>query len=294
LYSLIPKDKTLKALRKKIWLSLVYIFIFTAAAVSASSEQELKISLKETAVKDFNLSGLSLVFFLTISNSSSSPCFLSGYDYRFVVNQKEYFHLANSLEGGIEIEAKKDNLISFPLKISYANLFAAVAGIEKEDKAHCYFSGTMIFTDGKKEMERFPFAFSAEFPIFKKPEVEFHSLKVKDLTIGGADLDFELSFKNSNSYELFIDNISYIFDLGEKRVGEGTIRGDKNVEGRGEKAFSLPFLFNFFDVGKEVYYTLHQASASCRLRGEIEVRTVWGNLKIPFDKRGNVPVSKVS
>jgi len=288
------KDKTLKELREKIWLSLAYIFIFTVTTLSASSKQELRISLKETAIKDFNVSGLSLVFFLTISNSFSSPCFLSGYDYRFVVNQKEYLRLTNSLERGIEIEAKKDNLLSFPLKISYANLFAAIAGIEKEDKAQCYFSGTLTFTDSKKEMERFPFAFSAEFPIFKKPEVEFHSLKVKDLTVGGADLDFELSFKNSNSYELFIDKISYIFYLGEKRLGKGTIRGDKNIEGRGEKAFSLPFLFNFFDVGKEAYYFLHQASASCRLSGEIEVRTVWGNLKIPFDKSGNVPVSKVS
>lgn len=275
-------------------LSLAFIFILTLIAVSASYKQELRISLKETAIKDFDVSGLSLVFFLTISNSSSSPCFLSGYDYRFVVNHKEYLRLTNSLERAIEIEAKKDNLLSFPLKISYANLFAAIAGIEKEDKGQCYFSGIMTFTDNKKETERFPFAFSAEFPIFKKPEVEFHSLKVKDVTVGGADLDFELSFKNSNSYELFIDKISYVFYLGEKQAGEGMIKGDKNIEARGKKAFSLPFLINFFDVGKEVYYFLHQASAPCRLSGEIEVRTVWGNLKIPFDKRGNVQVSKVS
>ena len=279
---------------KKIGISLGFTIFFILDAVSAYQKQELTISLKETDIKDFSASGLSLVFFLNISNSSSSPCFLSGYDYRFVVNQKEYLRLSASLEKRIEVEAKKDTLLSFPLKISYANLFQSVAGIEKEDKAQCYFSGAMTFVDDKKDIGRLPFAFSAEFPIFKKPEVELHSLMVKDLTVGGADFDFELSFNNGNSYELFVDKISYVFYVGEKKVGEGTIAGDKYIQSRGVKVFSLQFLINFFDVGKEVYHILQQASASCRLSGEIEVRTVWGNFKIPFDKRGNATISRDS
>ena len=279
---------------KKIGISLGFTIFFILDAVSAYQKQELTISLKETDIKDFSASGLSLVFFLNISNSSSSPCFLSGYGYRFVVNQKEYLRLSASLEKRIEVEAKKDTLLSFPLKISYADLFQSVTGIEKEDKAQCYFSGAMTFVDDKKDIGRLPFAFSAEFPIFKKPEVELHSIRMKDLTVGGADFDFELSFNNGNSYELFVDKISYVFYVGEKKVGEGTIAGDKYIQSRGVKVFSLQFLINFFDVGKEVYHILQQASASCRLSGEIEVRTVWGNFKIPFDKRGNATISRDS
>jgi len=292
LYPLVSKDEKLKELRKGSWLCLVFILIFTVAAFSDSSKQELRISLKKTAIKDFSPSGLSLVFYLTVSNSSSA-CYFSSYDYRLVVNQKEYIRLAASLEKAIEIEGKGDTLLSFPLNISFSSLFETFAGIEKEDKAQCSFAGTMTFVGYKKET-RLPFAFSAEFPIFNKPEVEFHSLKVKDLTIGGADLDFGLSFKNDNSYELFIDKISYVFYLGEKQIGEGLIEGDKNIKGRGEKVFSLQFLFNFFDVGKEVDSILRQTSAPCRLSGEIAVRTVWGRMKIPFDKSGEVTISRDS
>jgi len=82
--------------------------------------------------------------------------------------------------------------------------------------------------------------------------------------------------------------------LGEKRVGEGVISGDKNIESRGGRVFSIPLLLNFFEVGKEVYNLLHQASALCRISGEIEVRTAWGRIKIPFDKSEKVTISRTS
>jgi LEA14-like dessication related protein len=284
----------MKESKRKLCLFVTFLWAFSAPALTAFSKEDLNISLKETAIKDFSLSGLTLVFYIRILNSSSSPYYFSSYDYRFVVNQKEYLRLSASLERSIEIEAKEDALISFPMKITYDYLFQTVEGLEKEDKAQCYLSGIMVFSDGKKEKARLPFAFSGEFPVFKKPEVEFRSLRVKDMTIGGADISLEIGFKNYNPYELLIDGISYAFYLGEKAVGEGKISGDKNIESRGEKVFSLQFLFNFFEVGKEVYSILHQTSALSRLAGEIEVRTVWGKVKIPFDKSDRVSISRTS
>ena len=60
----------------------------------------------------------------------------------------------------------------------------------------------------------------------------------------------------------------------------------------GIRIFSIPFLLSFFDIGKEVYTLLRQPSAPCRFFGEIEVRTAWGHVKIPFDKSENVSISR--
>jgi hypothetical protein len=45
-------------------------------------------------------------------------------------------------------------------------------------------------------------------------------------------------------------------------------------------------------VGKEVYDILHQSSVICQLSGVAEVSTVWGMIKIPFEKRGKIDITK--
>jgi len=79
---------------KKIFLLLAVILAFVAVGPSGYSQQELTISLKEKQIKDFSLSGLSLVFYVNITNASSFPYYLYSYDYRLLVDQKEYFHLS--------------------------------------------------------------------------------------------------------------------------------------------------------------------------------------------------------
>jgi len=279
-------------LRKKLCFFLLSLWAFSSSALPVSLREDLSVSLEEKKIKDLNVSGLFLIFYVNIANSSSLPYYLSSYNYRLVVNQKEYFRLSNSLKEYIRIEARGKTLLSFPVKITYEHLFRVVEGIENEDKAQCYLTGAMTFSDGRQEKGRLPFAFSGEFPIFKKPEVEFLNLQVKEMTIGGAEISFKMSFKNSNAFELLVNRIRYGFHLAGESVGEGIISGDKNIESREIRVFSIPFLLSFFEVGKEVSLQLRQSSAHCRFFGDIEVRTAWGYIKIPFDKSDNVAVSR--
>lgn len=281
-------------LKKRISLWLALLMTFVSLAFPKSLEKDLSISLNAKRIRDFTVSGLSLVFYVNISNSSSSSYYLSKYDYRFVVNQQEYLRLQTSLSEQIEIGAKGNTLISLPVKITYAHLFEVVKEAEKFNKAQCYLTGGMTFSDGRREKGRLPVAFSGEFPIFKPPEADIVSLEVHAMTIGGADLTFEVSFKNSNVFELLVDRISYRLSMSEKPIGGGEIGGDKNIESLDAKVFSLPLLIEFYDVGKDVYNILHQPSALCRVTGEVVIRTIWGTLEIPFDKSKKIAVSRTS
>lgn len=287
-----PEDKGRGRMRRSICLLIVFSLGFASSALSGSLKEDLQISLEARQIQDLGLAGLSLVFYANINNNSRSDYFLSGYEYRFVVNQKEYIRLATPQENIIKIDAAGRTILSFPLKITYAHLFQALEGIEDEEKVLCYLTGTMSFSDGMRERGKLPFAFSGEFPIFKKPDIEFLSLHVNDLTIGGADLNFEVRFKNRNGFELLVDRISYHLELGENPIGEGEISGDKNINSHSEKDFSLPLLLNFFEVSKDVYQLLHQPSSLCRFFGELRVRTIWGALNIYFDEKEEVSISR--
>lgn len=279
---------------RKMSLLLAIICALSGPSASKSLQDDIQIALKETRIMDFSMAGLSYVFYVNITNSSSSEYYLSGYDYRFLVNQSEYFRLQKSLEKRIKIEPRKSKLLSFPIKITYAHLFRLVEGIEQEENLAGNWTGTLSFSDARKERGKLLFDYSGEFPVFKNLEIKFLSLQVEELTIGGADTRFNASVINPNIFDMRIERISYKFYLRESLISEGAVSGGKTVVRHGEQMFSFPLLMNFFEVGKDVYTMLQRTSSLCRFTGEIEVKTEWGRVKIPFDQTGRVAISKIS
>ena len=279
-------------MRKKVCSCLALSLMCTLLVFPRSPERDLKISLEERQIQDLSISGLTLVYYVKIQNNSDSSYVLSGYDYRFVVDQTEYIRLKVPLEEGIRIQSSDQTLLSFPLKITYAHLFEAVPGIEDRDRAQCYLAGTFVFSDGRKERGRLPFGFSGEFPVFKQPDLEFQAVRINDLTLGGADIHFEILFRNRNGFELLIDNIDYTLELGGYKIDESSITGDKDLKSLEEKTYSLPFLLNFFEVGKGVSDVLRQTSTLCHFWGEYKIRTAWGRLTIPFDKKEDITITR--
>jgi LEA14-like dessication related protein len=252
----------------------------------ASAKKDLSITLKEQKALGLTSSGLILSFHLNVANSSQSPYFLTSYSYRVLINQLEYLSLQTTLDRPLPIEARGSTLISLPVKITYELLLQAIPGIE--EKASCDLSGELTFADTRDRQDRVPVAVSGSFPIFKDPQVELLPLQVKELTIGGSDLVFEGKFKNPNFFDLIVDRVTYKLLFAGKTVSEGTLGGNKNIDARGEKVFSLPLLLDFFEIGTEVFDALQKSSLPCQFSGEIEVDSVWGKLRIPFESRGNL------
>jgi LEA14-like dessication related protein len=153
--------------------------------------------------------------------------------------------------------------------------------------------GWARFSDGRRERGRLALAFTGDFPIFWKPELEFVQMRVNSLTIGGADLNFEVKFKNKNRFDLMVDRVSYNLSLAGYKIDQGNIAGDKSIDKQGEKIFSLPVLLNFYEVGKEVFDVLDKSSTQCLFSGVVEVQTVWGRLTIPFDEEGLLSITRI-
>jgi LEA14-like dessication related protein len=162
-----------------------------------------------------------------------------------------------------------------------------------EVHAMCNLVGWARFSDGRRERGKLALAFTGDFPIFWKPELELVQLHVNTLTIGGADLKFDVKFKNRNGFDLLVNSIGYTLTLAGYKIEEGSIPGDKNIDKQGDKLFSLPMLFNFFDVGREVHDVLDKPSTQCVFSGEMAVQTVWGRLTIPFEEQKLLPISRV-
>jgi LEA14-like dessication related protein len=259
-----------------------------------SLKQDLTISNYDKVVRDLSAQGLTLDFLIRIGNASTQACALTRYEYRVVINQAEYLNLDVPLNPPIRIAPSGETLLSLPLKITYRHLFQAVPALEAADKANCFLMGTMVFADERRREDKIPITFGGEFPVFRDPGVALLPLRIRDLTVGGADAVFQVRLSNANSYELFIDAVRFSAAFGDREVASGEIPGDKNVEAKGERVFELPSLISFFEVGQEVYGLLQAGAVACRFRGEIDVVTVWGRITVPFDVRQTLVLSKPS
>jgi hypothetical protein len=274
------------------WAELGLLLIAAVAVVEASPREDMIVSLKEKVIGNLSSSGLTLAFHLAVVNKNDSDRELVRYRYRVIVNQREFLNMSVSLDEPLSLPAGRETLISLPVKVSYPLLFAAVGPIE--EKASCDISGDLFFADERKREERVDFAYPGEFPIFKDPEVDFLPLKINDLTVGGADVVFQPRFRNLNGYELIVERISYSLSFGDKEVLSGLIPGDKSLPRSGDRAFSLPFIIDFFELGKDLRDLFQKTSLPVRLAGEIEIASVWGKLLIRFDKSQTVPLEKPS
>jgi hypothetical protein len=277
--------------------SLLLFAAFSAAVPLRSHaggfpREDISLSLREKVIRDLSSSGLTLAFHIVVTNRATSDRELARYRYRVIINQREFLNMSVSLDEPLSVPGGRDTLIALPVKISYPLLFEAVGPVE--EKALCDIVGDMVFADDRKREEKIGFAFPGEFPIFKDPEVDFLPLKVNDLTVGGADVVFQPRLKNLNGYELIVTRISYSLSFGEKEVLSGLIPGDKSLPRSGDRAFSLPFIIDFFEAGKDVRDLFQKPALPCRLVGEIEIASVWGRLLIHFDKSQTVPVEKSS
>ncbi len=259
---------------------------------AGSLDDDLSISLEVKQVENLTTTSLNYVFYLNIKNISSKSYYLTRYRYRFVVNEKEYLQINTASSEGIELRPSVTTMVAIPVKITYENLFQAIEGVSEMDSTLCYLMGELFFSDGRRERGSLPIAFNGEFPIFKDLGVEIVSLDANTISIAGADLDFHVKFKNSNGFDLRVHEINYSLKLGGQLVDAGQIEGDKNIEEKGEKVFTIHLLLNFFDVGKQLYPILQNSDVEAAFSGEIGFLTQWGRMQIPFSINKKLLISK--
>jgi LEA14-like dessication related protein len=233
---------------------------------------------------------LTLAFVLHVKNLLTVPRHLARYDYRAVIDDVEFLNLETALDERIRLEGREEIEIALPIKITYAYLFAAVPGIQGRDQGSCSLTGGLIFQDERGREKRVPISFAGEFPIFRGIEVHPLPFEVRDLTVGGADVVVMASVGNPNGFPFKIVRLSCRIELVGIPVSESVIGQGVNVDARGEKALEVPLLLDFFELGRSLYDGLSQPPVDIRLSGEIELSSVWGTFKFPFDRKGKVAV----
>lgn len=275
------------------WVCVVPAAAAGAPGLTSPQKPEIEITVLEKRILEPTTLGLSLSFILRVKNLLTVPQLLVGYDYRAVIDGAEFLDIQTSLDAPFRLEGREEIEIALPIKITYAYLSAAVPGIQDRDQASCAVTGGMIFHEERGRDKRIPISFTGEFPIFRGIDVQPLPVEVRDLTVGGADVVFKASVGNPNGFPFKIVRLACRIELVGVPVSESVIGQGLPVDARGERALPVPMLLDFFELGRSLYDGLSQPPVDVRLAGEIELSSVWGTFKIPFDRRAKVAVTRL-
>ena len=269
------------------------LLLSCAAGPVLAQESDVKIYPEEKRVENLSEQGLDLVFYIRLDNISSRDYMLTGYSFRFVVQEREYIRLPERpLEGGLSLTRGSSKMIRLPVRITYENLFRSNPEIRTRSSIACYIMGEMTVVQGRRRRAGLPFAFNAEFPHFRLPSVVTRSVKANALTIGGADLVVELTVGNPNGFSLAIERMDYELKFGGHPITSGSLRSPGPVDASSESALTIPLLFNFFEVGQDVYGLLAQGVVTCQISGLLHVEVQGNRLPIPFAMNDRIPVER--
>lgn len=273
---------------------LLALVLSPASSASRSAKKELAVTFYGKRIQDLCGAGLTLSFIFKVVNASNAPWFMTGYDYRVVVENTGYFSVRNTLSQAISVSPSSATLIALPVKITNENLFKSIPAAARKEKFSCYLIGGMSFSENPgSEETRLSVACSGEFPLYRDIGVSLRPLEVRTLTIGGGDMTFKAGLTNENAFALRVESLRGTLEIGGIRVSEGLISGLTLLGPKETKEFSIPLLLDFFEIGNALYGLLQKPSVICRFSGTIEIQTDWGRFSMPLDKSEDIAAGQV-
>jgi len=271
---------------------LAAVLPLAVQTVEASAKRDLAVTYYEKRIQDMSSAGLTVGFVFKVANSASTAWYLTGNDYRVVVDNVSYIALDKDLGEPIVIPPSDSTLISLPVKVTYARLLQAVPSAAGKDKLSCYLIGGLTFSDEPTPGgSRLSVACSGDFPVYRDIEIIPRPLEVKDATIGGGEMTFKIMVRNGNRFGLEVGRLRYVLELGGIAVSEGLLASGLSLAAESEKEFVVELLLDFFELGPSLYPALQKPDIPCKFSGTIEFSSEWGRFTMPLEKSGPIPVS---
>src|SRR5215208_41077 len=128
---------------------------------------------------------------------------------------------------------------------------------------------------------------------FKKPDLRFKTLSVREVTLSGADLDTVWVLNNPNPVGLSLAQVEYAFFVENKQVVAGKPRNGLQIPASDKTDITFPADVKFQELVPSLAVFLQKDVAAYRAEGTLGVETPVGVIRFPLKKEGTFEVPKV-
>ena len=128
---------------------------------------------------------------------------------------------------------------------------------------------------------------------FRKPELKFKALALREVSLTGANLDTVWLLENPNPVGLSLAEVDYAFFVEGKQIVAGKPRNGLHIPASNNAELTFPAEVKFQDLAPALGAFLQKDVATYRAQGTIGVQTPIGVLRLPISKEGTFEVPKV-
>ncbi|KAH9619078.1 hypothetical protein KSS87_001887 [Heliosperma pusillum] len=131
-----------------------------------------------------------------------------------------------------------------------------------------------------------PLEKTGKIPIPHKPDIDVEKIKFKKFSMEQTIATLHLKLENMNDFDLGLKALDYEVWLGEVSIGSTELEKTANLEKNGISYIDLPVSFRPKDFGSAVWDMIRGRGTGYTMKGNIDVDTPFGAMKLPISKIG--------
>jgi len=243
--------------------------------------------IENVKITSLSFYDVSLDFDVLVQNPNPVTMQLDGFDYRFIIENKEI--LNGDEDRVLRIDGAASSHIKIPLTLKYQDIFQLIKQTKSLDTLSYTLSGHLK-TGGLLAGVKIPFSKSGSLPNLRVPRISIKSLKIKKLDFSGVDMELLLGVNNPNAFNLDIGSFDYQINLANQKAASGHAERLANIPAKRSGDIRLPLTVNFFGVASSLSPALTGQSIQCNIKGKAAVRSPFGMVTLPFDVNDQIKI----
>ncbi len=247
-------------------------------------------SVKGVSLEGLSLDGADLVFDVEIGNPYDVPLPLLGIDYE-LSHATQKFLDGRSDEGGT-IPARRRRVIPLKTHVQFASLVALASDVRPGSVVD-YVADIGLTVDAPVLGQlRLPLQKQGEVPIPSIPRISVDGIQWKELSLTKAAAAMNLSIENTNEFPIDLQELLYQLKLGGMAVAESRVNEGVEFAKGQSRTMQINFSLKPSDLGLAAFRMLTGSGAGYELSGDMDLKTPFGPLKLPFDSKGQTGFSR--
>jgi LEA14-like dessication related protein len=272
--------------RWQIALLLVALMMIGGCAGLNDIVQEPQLHFKKVTPTAFSLAGASFDFDFDVHNPNPLGLQLSQVTYDLALNRHPL--ASGTVNDGVALPARSSAPLTIPLSLNFKDLLATAADLGASPKLPYQLKGKVFV--GPLAI---PYDVKGDLEMPRLPKIELTGVQVRELSLSGARLAFQVRLNNRNAIPLDLGKLAYQLQLGEIQVAAGETAPLTPLKANGSDRLSLDTRIRFKEVGMGLLKLLQGGTTSYTLRGSFsQPLTGGGNHQTPFSFSGNTPLKR--
>ncbi|KAI4305895.1 hypothetical protein L6164_029226 [Bauhinia variegata] len=131
-----------------------------------------------------------------------------------------------------------------------------------------------------------PLEKTGEIPIPYKPDVDLEKIRFQRFSFEETVAVLHLKLENLNDFDLGLNALDYEVWLGDVSIGGSELAKSTKIEKKGISNIEVPITFRPKDFGSALWDMIRGRGTGYSLKGNINVDTPFGEMKLPISKEG--------